>query len=121
MTDAVEKVPNYPAPIFLMKKNLTNDRRIDGPQSRYRDRQASLSSGNEVPHIFTRKSRLRPGKFLITGAKRVLQQYRSKADSCSAANGRLFDHLVRELLELPRHRIWQGTLRGASASEPPMN
>jgi hypothetical protein len=34
----------------------------------------SLSSGDEAPHIFTRKSRLRPGKFLITGAKRVLQQ-----------------------------------------------
>src|SRR5208337_1105950 len=34
----------------------------------------SLPSGDEVPHIFTRKSRLRPGKFLITGAKRVLQQ-----------------------------------------------
>jgi hypothetical protein len=34
----------------------------------------SLSSSDEVPHIFTRKSRLRPGKFLITGAKRVLQQ-----------------------------------------------
>jgi hypothetical protein len=25
----------------------------------------SLSSGDEVPHIFTRKSRLRPGKFLM--------------------------------------------------------
>jgi hypothetical protein len=36
----------------------------------------SLSSGDEVLHIFTRKSRLRPGKFLITGAKRILQQNR---------------------------------------------
>src|SRR2546430_3176360 len=36
----------------------------------------SLSSGDEVPHIFTRKSRLQPGEFLITGAKRLLQQYR---------------------------------------------
>src|SRR5215813_12358985 len=36
----------------------------------------SLSSGDEVPHIFTRKSRLRPGEFLITSAKRLLQQYR---------------------------------------------
>jgi hypothetical protein len=33
----------------------------------------SLSSGDEVPHIFTRKSRLKPGKFLITSAKRLLQ------------------------------------------------
>jgi hypothetical protein len=29
----------------------------------------SLSSGDEVPHIFTRKSRLQPGEFLITSAK----------------------------------------------------
>ena len=27
------------------------------------------------PHIFTRKSRLQPGEFLITSAKRLLQQY----------------------------------------------
>src|SRR6266478_9591556 len=31
------------------------------------------SSGDEVPHIFTRKSRLQPGEFLITSAKRLLQ------------------------------------------------
>src|SRR6266516_7911691 len=41
---------------------------------------ASSSSGNEVPHIFTRKSRLQPGEFLISSAKRLLQQYRHKAD-----------------------------------------
>jgi hypothetical protein len=35
----------------------------------------SLSSGDEVPHIFTRKSRLQPGEFLITSAERLLQQY----------------------------------------------
>jgi hypothetical protein len=40
----------------------------------------SLSAGDEVPHIFTRKSRLQPGEFLITSAKRLLQQYRHKAD-----------------------------------------
>jgi hypothetical protein len=34
----------------------------------------SLSSGDEVPHIFTRKSRLRPKEFLISSAKRLLQQ-----------------------------------------------
>src|SRR5256886_13619158 len=37
---------------------------------------ASSSSGNEVPHIFTRKSRLQPGEFLVTSAQRLLQQYR---------------------------------------------
>jgi hypothetical protein len=46
----------------------------------------SLSSGDEVPHIFTRKSRLQPGEFLITSAKRLLQQYLPGADSCTAAN-----------------------------------
>jgi hypothetical protein len=40
----------------------------------------SLSSGDEVPHIFTRKSRLQPGEFLISSAKRLLQQYRHLAD-----------------------------------------
>ena len=44
----------------------------------------SLSSGDEVPHIFTRKSRLRPGEFLITCAKRLLQQNLPGADSCTA-------------------------------------
>jgi hypothetical protein len=34
----------------------------------------SLSSGDEAPHIFTRKSHLQPGEFLITSAKRLLQQ-----------------------------------------------
>src|SRR2546428_243033 len=46
----------------------------------------SLSSGDEVPHIFTRKSRLQPAEFLITSAKRLLQQYRHEAgEYCSAA------------------------------------
>src|SRR6266699_4093909 len=40
----------------------------------------SLSLGDEVPHIFTRKSRLQPGEFLITSAKRLLQQYRHLTD-----------------------------------------
>src|SRR6266478_7867301 len=40
------------------------------------------SSGDEVPHIFTRKSRLQPGEFLITSAKRLLQQYLPLPDSC---------------------------------------
>src|SRR5436190_16612595 len=33
----------------------------------------SVSSGDEVPHIFTRKSRLQPGAFLVISAKRLLQ------------------------------------------------
>src|SRR5262249_28571150 len=34
----------------------------------------SLSSGDEVPHMFTRTSRLWPLEFLISSAKRLLQQ-----------------------------------------------
>src|SRR5262245_51365105 len=45
----------------------------------------SLSSGDEVPHIFTRKSRRQPGEFLITSAERLLQQYLPTGDICSAA------------------------------------
>jgi hypothetical protein len=41
---------------------------------------ASLSSGNEVSHIFTRKSRAQPKEILITSAKRLFQQHRSKLD-----------------------------------------
>src|SRR6516162_1598064 len=40
----------------------------------------SLSSGDEVPHIFTRKSRLQPGEFLISSAKRLLQQNLPQAE-----------------------------------------
>src|SRR5215510_11183123 len=40
----------------------------------------SLSSGDEAPHISTRKSRLQPGEFLITSAKRLLQHNRHRAD-----------------------------------------
>jgi hypothetical protein len=40
---------------------------------------ASLSSGDEVPHIFTRKSRLRPKEFLIASANRLLQKNRHEA------------------------------------------
>src|SRR5262249_29481894 len=45
----------------------------------------SLSSGDEVPHIFTRKSRLQPGGIVITSAKRLLQQYLPLPDSRTAA------------------------------------
>jgi hypothetical protein len=36
----------------------------------------SLSRGDEVPHIFTRKPRPRPAEFSVTSAKRLLQQNR---------------------------------------------
>jgi len=36
----------------------------------------SLTRGDEVPHVLTRKSRLQPAEFLIISAKRLLQHYR---------------------------------------------
>src|SRR5260370_36068586 len=42
---------------------------------------ASLSAGNEVPHIFTRKSRVQPKEILITSAKRLFQQHRPEGDT----------------------------------------
>src|ERR1700730_13379712 len=39
----------------------------------------SLSPGDEVPHMFTRKPRLQLEKFAINGAKRLLQQNRHGA------------------------------------------
>ena len=44
----------------------------------------SLSSGDEVPHIFTRKSRLQPGEFLISSAKGLLQHNPDESGHCSA-------------------------------------
>src|SRR5450756_723631 len=40
----------------------------------------SSSLCDEVPHIFIPKSHLEPREFLISSAKRFLQQYRTKAD-----------------------------------------
>ena len=46
---------------------------------------ASLSSGDEVPHIFTRKSRVQPKEILIASAKRLLQQNRHEAVQANTA------------------------------------
>src|SRR5262245_54240274 len=54
----------------------------------------SLSSGDEVPHIFTRKSRLQPREFLISSAKRVLQQYLPKAAVSNRSKAASLKHLV---------------------------
>ena len=45
-------------------------------------------------HIFTRKSRLRPGEFLITGEKGLLQQNLPTATDAAQQNGVSFDNLV---------------------------
>jgi hypothetical protein len=44
----------------------------------------SLSPGDEVPHMFTRKPRLQLEKFAINGAKRLLQHNLPRRDIAAA-------------------------------------
>jgi hypothetical protein len=63
---------------------------------------ASLSSGDEVPHIFTRNSRVQPKEILITSAKRLLQQNLPIVDSYTATN---YVHGCNDLFtQSPRRR-----------------
>src|SRR5262249_23084794 len=80
------KSPKLPGANFPAVKKSDRRPLIRVPSIALPRSSASLSSGDEVPHIFTRKSRLKPGKFLITSAKRLLQQYLPTADQCIAAN-----------------------------------
>src|ERR1039458_6565040 len=64
----------------------------------------SLSLCDEVPHIFIPKSHLEPREFLISSAKRLLQQYLPLADSCTATNSTNRD---------------RGEPRGSSPPTPP--
>jgi ABC transporter substrate binding protein len=57
---------------------------------------ASLSSGNEVAHMFTRKPHPRLEEFAISGAKRLLQQNLPTADSCTAAKYVLYSRPHRQ-------------------------
>ena len=60
----------------------------------------SLSSGDEVAHIFTRKSRLRPKEFLIASAKRLLQQNRPQAELLHRSKTwDVFDDKIERLAE----------------------
>src|ERR1700724_3573585 len=70
------KSPKLPGANFLAVKKSDRRPRIDVASITLPRSPASLSSGDEVPHIFTRKSRLWPKEFLIASAKRLLQQNR---------------------------------------------
>src|SRR5215475_11988893 len=61
---------------------------------------ASLSSGDEVPHIFTGELPLRPGEFWIIRAKGLLQQNLPKA-AVSRCSKKRFNHHV---VEREQHR-----------------
>src|SRR3984893_16069317 len=71
--------PKLPGANFLAVKKSDRRPPIDLAPITLPRLPASLSSGNEVPHIFTRKSRVQPKEILITSAKRLLQHYRHTA------------------------------------------
>src|ERR1700737_1212584 len=62
------KSPKLPGANFLAVKKSDRRTPID-VASITLPRSPSLSSGNEVPHIFTRKSRVQPKEILITSEK----------------------------------------------------
>src|SRR5262249_40226344 len=78
------KSPRWPGADFPAVEKSDRRPLIRVPSIALPRSSARLSSDDEVPRIFTRKSRLKPGKFLITSAKRLLQQNLPIADSCSA-------------------------------------
>jgi hypothetical protein len=97
------KSPKLPGANFLAVKKSDRRPPIDVAPITLPRSPASFSSGNEVPHIFTRKSRVQPKEILITSAKRLLQQNLPEGDSCSAAKVPLLDHLVGQREQRWRH------------------
>jgi len=89
------KSPKLPGANFLAVKKSDRRPPIDAAPITLPRSPARLSSRNEVPHIFTRKSRVQPKEILITSAKRLLQQYLPRGDICSAAElGCYSNHLL---------------------------
>src|ERR1700686_3151885 len=88
------KSPKLPGANFLAVKKSDRRTPIDVASITLPRSPSSISSGNEVPHLSTRKSRVQPKEILITSAKRLLQQNLPEGDSCSAAKVPLLDHLV---------------------------
>src|ERR1700730_4638834 len=90
------KSPKLPGANFLAVKKSDRRPPIDVAPITLPRPPARLSSGNEVPHIFARKSRLPPKEFLISSAKRLLQQNLPTAVSCTAAKYVLYSRPHRQ-------------------------
>jgi hypothetical protein len=69
--------------LFVRKQKLLRSPINMAPNS-FLKSPVSLSPGNEVPHIFTQKSRQQPRKISVSSGKGLLQQNRPLPDSCSA-------------------------------------
>jgi hypothetical protein len=78
--DSVEKVLKCLLAIFLKETKLGYARQLICHPGRCRSLLRDFSLGDEVPHIFIRESHQWARKFLISGGKRLFQQYRSRAD-----------------------------------------
>src|ERR1700738_3229652 len=74
------KSPKLPGANFSAARQFDPRSSIDIASIALARSHVSLSSGDEVPHILTRNSRPRSGEFLITSAKRLFQQHRSKPE-----------------------------------------
>jgi hypothetical protein len=74
------KSPKLPGDIFPARRQTNPRSLIDIASGSLPKPPVSLSSGDEVPHMSTRKPRLQPGKFSIRGAKRLLQHNLPAAD-----------------------------------------
>jgi hypothetical protein len=68
------KSPKLPGANFSAVKKSDRRPPVDVASITLPRSPASLSSGDEVPYIFTRKSRVQPKEILIASAKRLLQQ-----------------------------------------------
>src|SRR4029077_18388291 len=95
------KSPKLPGAIFSAVKKPDRRPPVDVASITLPRSPASLPSGDEGPHIFTRKSRAQPKEILIASAKRLLQQNLPQPDSCTAANNVLAATLIRS----PRRRL----------------
>src|SRR5262249_11153930 len=67
------KSPKLPGDNFPAIRRFNQRPPICVVSIKLRSSPVSFSSCDKVPHIFTRKSRLQPGEFSITSAKRLLQ------------------------------------------------
>jgi ABC-type uncharacterized transport system substrate-binding protein len=72
VADCVAKLQNCSVINFPPTRRTNRRSAICVPSIALPKSPVNSSSGDEVPHIFTRKSRLQPGEFLITSAKRLL-------------------------------------------------
>src|SRR6516165_4658167 len=86
------KSPKSPDDNFPAKRRSDQRPPISAASNALPRSPVSLSSGDEVPHIFTRKSRLQPGEFLIPSGERLLQHNLPIGDMLAKARIRANAH-----------------------------